>query len=434
MNITDFDLLGYYNPGFLHLRVNTDEPLKDLNLLASDPVTAHYFSTFFHEYIHFLQDITTSNGLISSVHMIDVLKEFIWQVKNDGQAEFQTPVTLDHPSNMGANNRLILIYRGESPKVSRAEYNHYDEEFESITDKDGTVFNVAKYKVSYFEPTGPVKSFYFGTTCIKEFVTHTLQSKFARGTIHRDIPYQIAGKIMAKEFPELAADPMMMVALCDASLLSLNPPQMFFNLIKRMKEKGFIPQSAMDIYGFMHDDVTFDGPSGNFDLDQLIDFQMDLTLKQLSNALQSDIFEPNLRWITHIFNEAYQLRKEIPDFMTRLVDGEGQLSPFFYTVFYRIGTPFFTNKKEEGGFIPPRTIDPTGIQPYQLLVFREIIMVFSGQRYCNMYNFCKTHSGKDITNELCLTAPWKRGVADELCPFGQFWKTWGLNGEVPVKT
>jgi hypothetical protein len=31
MSIADLDVLGYYDPGFLHLRVNTDEEIKDLN-------------------------------------------------------------------------------------------------------------------------------------------------------------------------------------------------------------------------------------------------------------------------------------------------------------------------------------------------------------------------------------------------------------------
>lgn len=432
MNITDFDVLGFYEPGFFHLKVNTDHELVDLNQLANDPETAPYFSTFFHEYIHFLQDITTSSGLVKTIHLIDVLKEYIYEVRNDGKAEFKTPLTLSNPSNMDANNQLQSIYRGDVKPVSYIKYSHYDQEIEIVADKDGQVFNVTRYRVSYHLADGRPGSFYFGSACIKEFVAHALQSKYAPSTIHADIPYNVAALIVEKEFPELADDNMMITALCDASMLALHPAQMFFELIIKMNSRQFIPKDAMEIYNFMHDNFTFDAPVGKINLDELIDFQVTMAIDQLQNVLQSEIFEPNLRWVNHLLFEAYTLRKEIPDFMTRLVECEGKLSPFFYSIFHRIGSPFFTNQQGKGGFIPPKTLDATGIQPFQLLVFREIIKVFSGQRQCKMYEFCRTHSEKDITNEKCLTSPWERGMEDELCPFGQFWKTWGLNGETPV--
>lgn len=70
MTILDLETMGYYEPGLLHLRVNTDRDIRDLNkVMAEDRLL---FSTFLHEYIHFLQDVTTTVGLTYSSFYISV--------------------------------------------------------------------------------------------------------------------------------------------------------------------------------------------------------------------------------------------------------------------------------------------------------------------------------------------------------------------------
>jgi hypothetical protein len=432
MNIEAFDILGKYQPGYLHMQINTDADLKDLNKLASDPATAQYFSTFFHEYIHFLQDITTASGLMRSVYLIDVLKEFIHQVKNDGKSEFKTPLKLTNNSNLEANTTLQKLYRGDDKVIDYIRYSHYTVEFTEVRDKDGTIKNVVQYEITYYSRSGQLGTFIFGSACLMEYVAHAIQYTFAPNTPHPDVPYLVPELVLEKEYPEFGNDPMKIAALCDASMMSFHSAQMFFNLINAMKHQKFVPNKPKDVYEFMHKNFTLHGSDRNYTVDDLFESQLEMALYQLNDALKSDIFEPNRYWVNHIFKEGFALRKAVPDFFTHLVESEGKLSTFYFDIFNRIGSPFITNKNEIGGFIPPRIIDATGIQPYQLLVFREIIMIFYGQRKCGMYNFCKIHAERPIINADCLTEPWKRGVADDLCPLGQFWKTWGLNGEVPI--
>ena len=58
--------LGCYYPAFFFMELNTDEEIADLN-----KVTTATLSTFHHEYVHFLQDITTSYGLMNICHVVD---------------------------------------------------------------------------------------------------------------------------------------------------------------------------------------------------------------------------------------------------------------------------------------------------------------------------------------------------------------------------
>ena len=432
MTIKELETMGYYEPGFLHLRINTNHEILDLNKFAADPLTAPYFSTFFHEYIHFLQNVTTVSGLMTSVFFIDLIKDMNWEVRNDGKPEFHVPFQITNKNNIEANIKLRGIYTGSRSNIDTILYDGYIAETEAVTDKDGRVVNPEQYKAFYYDPSRATNSFYFGSVCLTEYVAHANQNYFSIRP-HPDVPYLAPELIISKEYPEFGNDPMLITALCDATMMTFHPAQTFFNTIKRMKLEKFIPKSAIEVYDFALDKIIFRNKDGEFTPMSLYDYMLDLAVKQYGDALKADIFHPNNAWIKHIFSEAQTLRHNIPDFMTKLVKAPGQLSDLYYTIFRTLGTPFFTNNNMIGGFVPPAGINPAGIQPYQLLVFKEIINIYMGETKCDMYKFCKSRPDKDITNADCLSAPWKRGVEDQLCPFGQFWKTWGLNGEVPVK-
>ena len=84
MTIIELETLGYYEPGFLHLRVNTDFDLSDLNTIIKND--KKLFSTFLHEYIHFLQDVTTTTGLTYSIFYISLIKDINWNIINSCMA------------------------------------------------------------------------------------------------------------------------------------------------------------------------------------------------------------------------------------------------------------------------------------------------------------------------------------------------------------
>ncbi len=69
-------LLGSYNPAFYYIYLDTDDSLDDLLNLTEEE-----FTTFIHEYIHFLQDILTIYGLRNILQVTDTIKSLILQIK-----------------------------------------------------------------------------------------------------------------------------------------------------------------------------------------------------------------------------------------------------------------------------------------------------------------------------------------------------------------
>ncbi len=432
MKTKEFDTFGSYDTSFLHLKVYTKENIFNLTKLFKDKNKIALASTFLHEYIHFLQNVTTSYGLMSGIVYVDLIKDINYSIINDGKPEFEVPIIFDNKNNVKANKELQEIYSGDSKPVKYIKYDRYEVEEKPVEYKDGNSMQVKRYKVHYFNKASKPESFYFGATCIKEYMAHAIQSKFLPTTEHTDVPYTVAELIVEKEYPLLARDKMFIVALCDACLMHLHPAQLFFDSLERMSAQRFMPVAVGQIYDFCFHEMQFNGPMGSLTRDQVFEKMTGVIDEQYDDALKSPIFRPNYKWLNHVFQEGKKLRLKNPTFMTQLVAGENELSTLFYEIVRNFGTPFFSNNTGKGGFIPPTDLKGIAIQPHQLLVFKEVIRIFDGDKHCILYPFCKSDPANDITNSLCRTAPWQRVHEAELCPLAQIWRTWGLTGEVPV--
>lgn len=431
----ELETLGYYEPGFLHLRVNTNEDISNLNLLIQNPDHKKLFSTFLHEYIHFLQDVSTTSGLLNANFYIDYIKEVNWEIINDGKSDFQVPYTPNNKNNIEANLLLRELYRGKTDGSNLAKYSHYEIEETSIFDKNGKEIKPPKYFVHYHDVRNyKLKKLHFGFACLKEYVAHFIQKKFLPETNHSDVPYVIAEQIVVSELPELEENKILIVALCDASLMCFHPAQMFFNTIERMKKEKFIPKNTREVYDFAFQGLQFKGELGIKNVDSLHDGLLKKVESQYFDTLESKIFQSNYKWLSYILNKARDMRRNKVDFMCKLVSDENQLTDNFFDVFHNLGTPFFTNTSENGGYVPPRGYSSLPHQPYQLLVFKQIIAIYNGSKCCSLYGFCKKSHDKNLINEHCKTAPWKKAVEANLCPVAQLWKTWGLTNETPVDT
>lgn len=435
-NPNDIDLttLGYYVPRFLHMHLHTKVPINDLNILATDERHRKLFSTFLHEYIHFLQDISTPFGILRSFLFVDSLKDIIHPVRNGKEGTFEVPVRFNDAFNTLSNLRLQQLYAGDDQaQADHIIYRGYTLEHAPAKDREGKQYQVAQYRIHYLDTSDrQEKSFLFGTRCIKEYMAHAIQSKYYPEVQHPDIPYLIAELICHAEYPIITKDPMLVVALCDVSLHTTNPAQLFFRTLERMKELGFDPISYKQVYDFAFDDVRFEGNERSFHPNGFYDHVVELILEQYDDALKSPIFEANRNWLRHLFTSMRVLRLELPDFMLHLVSPEGTLSEDLKMLSRILGTPFLTNDDNSYGFVPPEGLNPESIMPYQLLAVRQVFQVLQGKTVCDLYDFCSHRKDNDITNQHCLNAPWKRAEEPGPCPFAQLWITWGLNGRTPV--
>ncbi|WP_369753646.1 hypothetical protein AB3G34_05090 [Flavobacterium sp. WC2409] len=425
---------GYYTLGFLNIKIHTKEDLGNLNQLISkqSPV----FSTFLHEYIHFLQNFTTTSGLYSSQFYIQFLKYTISKIKENEDDIINLPLTIDNDYNRESLNKLNSIYLGQSGFIrNRVRYENYSSEKTEITDiSDNNLIIVNKYFIEFTDfDTHKFEKYHFGTIALKEYVAHKIQNSF-QSIQHPDIPYLIAELIIDKELPELKDNDNLKILLCDASLMNLYPAQFFFETIERLKQKVY-PKNPTEFYNYIFKDISYDGKLGKFDNQiQLFNYIYDQIKYDYNDAFKSKIFINELNWFLHILKNARELRIKNPTFILNLINSKGKFTIELKRIIKSLGTPFFINELNDGGFVPPRKLKKIPNQTYILLAASELLFNAFAKNEFGLYGFCsKNFAKQNPTNELCQTNPFKKMNEPEACPFIQLSKTWGIHEKVYVR-
>jgi hypothetical protein len=240
----DFSSRGFYEPGFIHLHIATREDLNDFNKLAANGATATWVATFLHEYVHFLQDITSTHGLVNFITAVEFLKNANKKVIGGTECEFRTPLKLDNTFNLSTNIALRKLYFGNSDSVKSIEYLEYFSETAEIETNSGKL-SVPKYKVRYYDVGAQSNmTCHFGSIHLKEYMAFAIQKQFAPDTSNADIPYGLVDLMLKKEHEPLAADPSLITALCDAALMCYHPAELFFSTLRRMKETQWKPRAC----------------------------------------------------------------------------------------------------------------------------------------------------------------------------------------------
>lgn len=432
---TEFEPRGFYEPGVFHLRVNNCEDLSELDRLCEADASSAWRSTFLHEYVHFLQDITTTHGLLNLVFFIEELKNANKMII-DGPAEFKIPLELSNAFNFDTNFKLFGVYYGcrdDSRHPAFITYKGYSKKDDVIYSNKGESYYVAKYAITYLNVDGDEDAYHFGSRQIKEYMAHAIQGEFAPEAVsdHPDIPYRLVKMIVEREVPIIAKSRQFLIALCDATLMDFNPAHLFFHSLERMKNcPAWQPTDVDSIYEFVFNGVTpsFNGTSG---FQSLFEDQINRAVSAFVSSLRTDVFKNNVTWFNSIVSEAKKLRCTDRGFMTRLVSSEGVFSEHFFEIIKRLGVPFTTNAASKGCFVPPAKLAELKIEPYYPKVFQAIRKTFQGVRKCSMLPLCEANPTQKITNCDCSNKPWERVSLPYLCPYAQMWKSWGLIGKIP---
>lgn len=436
----DTEDFGHYEPGFIHLRVNTRDDLSDLGQLLKLTDLPSWTPTFLHEYVHFLQATTTTNGLLHFLQAVQHLQNANKKVLGSSSATFAIPLSIDNDFNWHTNRQLIEIYRGrekpDSLPVKSIDYLGWTKVVEVIIDNNNTPIAVEKFGVDYFDKGAQTKmSVPFGSIHLKEYMAHAIQNQLVPGTAHDDLPYLLVELIVKMEVPRLAQDTSFVVAICDASLMDLHPARLFFRTLERMKSTPrWTPADANSVYDFAFENIMFSDGKKDDTIESLFIAKSHAATREFRDSLQAEIFKGNVLWFEEIIAEARKLRLNHRGFFSQLVASPGKLSNKFGEIYKALGIPFTTNRASKGYFVPPEKLKGAAIQPYYPKVFQAITKTYGGQLACSLHSYCEAEPQQTITNNDCLSKPWARVSRPKLCPYAQMWKMWGLKGKTPVKS
>lgn len=413
---------GFYIPSFFRLGINTYKNLEDLHALDSEN-----FSIFFHEYIHFLQDITTTFGVVNTNIIVDKMKYFNTDIRIKGIKEFKVPYQINSNPEVNLNSEIQKIYLGDKT-IEPNDIACLD-----VQECDSHIFLPSPYnkylnyvKLSYKDINGNTKEMNFGGYHIMESMAHIGQN-FIHETLHNKLPYHAAQMVAKKVYEAIGENDLYIFSLCDACLLTYQPGVSFLRVLKFMKDENFIPTNEFDVFDFVLKKIKLEG----IPLLSQFSWASGFATLQLGGYFTTPLFDNEKKWIHTLLTNAHKLRASDPHFLIKLVNCIRSSKDMLMEVISKIGTPLMLNAENRPFFIPPRQSVSLDLKPERFSAIFEIFRLFEfGNTKCDLNDYCIVKD-PDIVNETC-DVPWSRCHDKDLCPYAAQWKTWGLSEFSPA--
>lgn len=420
-------LLGSYIPTFFEMHVATRDDDMTINKMSDGDATV-----LFHEYIHFLQDITTFYGLNNLYVQSEYLHSVVNRVK--GNLQFQVPYMIrDNKDNVLLNQKICRLTNGDSEESSFYLVHSVDEWSDDLADDFISNPPISEIKNIVLNQNDNMRS--FGAIAIMESMAYILERLCSPNAYvsSPDYPYRAAELVAIYYDAKFGNDLLRVLALCDMSLQNSNPGLCFVNIMKLVGEGKLLFDTPESIYDYFYNrrvkSVYGRVTSWQDSYNKLLD-QVDTCLQDYIKGIDS--LKSYHEWINHLVDFSRDWRNNDRYFLLKMARKNDlkKNDCWGYTV-ARIGSPLMVNANNHYFKLPYDGMqEGESVEMYAAL--KEIYKLFlEGNKPCGLLTWCND-SLESTPNELCNTAPWKKVGETKLCPYAFFWRHWGLTGCEPV--
>lgn len=403
-----------YESSYFIMNVPTDADLEINSMNEKD------FAIFFHEYIHFIQDITSFFGYFG----IYSHGEYIRRVVNDiyiTDNPILLPIELEDKGDFVLlNKKLAELSLGD--KGNRNHVYIKDTFIESFSLSD--TFELPELHVKAIVDREE-EEIIVGAYAIRENMAYLLEKKCTTKYMRSaEFPYQIVELLADKICPNMLSD-LDLIALCDISLQNSTPGLYLYSMLDDISKGKVIINKPEDIYdSFFSKKVNF------LNQTMMTSEAILLAAKQAVNHLLSyvriDLLSKEYQeWVVFTIMSGVALRLYWPYFFLEMAKGKrNKGNEMLMFLAKTIGSPQMVNKN--GMRFQLTTNRPICRFEY-LEVVREIENLFEyGTKRCGLKQWCRMSPNGAPVDERCDNNPWERCHDNQLCPYGLLWKHWKL--------
>lgn len=404
--------LGFYLPSFFTIQV-TDEK--------------NTFRTLVHELIHFLQDVSTTYGLINISRTVDEIKELNRLYLNgktidDISEEYKANRQIQN-SILGYGANLYCQFTEDTKVVSLicTQLN----QIENPT--SGETIDLFEVTVYLEDITTSYKdSYHIGAMAIMESMAHIIENSFyGKKDIIKTFPYDIVSMIVDYMLPNFTKEPLAVSELCEASLMYYDPAKILYEILYIMKRTNFEHTKPGDTYKYVLTNYHV------VDNDKLIDvlnhysgFPLETAMSQVDDLLTVSPYMDEHLASTWISN-AKVLRSDKSTSITSLCYlGQGQL----HNKIKFIGLPLVIDNGDvrSSNF----NSDKQSIFLYPVMsTFLNTILNKENKTSCKLCTYCINHPDIMSYDELCDITPWNKNTDTRMCPFLDIKRMWGFESK-----
>ncbi|MCL2765002.1 MAG: hypothetical protein FWD40_06950 [Treponema sp.] len=391
----------------------------DTSIKPEEYIKAGLTETIIHEYIHFLQDISTVFGLINFTDTISDISSFY----NIEETQIKLPYRFKNRIIRETNKDLFSVYFSECELFSLPKdgmHIQFDKIPVSEFGMDG--FPELRYYDVTFTKNKYSKNFTFGAQAILEGMAYLLETHLFNKQESKNwlLPYNFPELIAAYIFPEFSLRRDLIVALCDISLMFYHPAEAFVETLYNMKLNKYIPNAIDDVYDYVKN--NFQIPKNNFDTIWIN--AVSRAINDIKNIVNVNEYNTASDWAIDNIEYFYKLRQQKMSFLTELMKCPPDNARVnLYNIFKKFTSPVIYNKNMEfaiiGGYEIPEESHSQLIYWYNLSKFYEYL--FRNDKVkCPFIKFCEL-------NDKCshIEVPWERR-GEGFCFYQQFSRMFGL--------
>ena len=445
-----FDGRNYYIPSFFRIKLGVFANLMDVPNIPFGS-----FAVFFHEYVHYLQDVTTLYGLMNLSVTTYFVRSVAHKVVEMSDGEFDVPQEIeDDDRDFGFRNlcfRKYYVGSSINPKHKTVDVLKYEVLNDVVKGQP-----IEYVQVEYCDKvTGTNHKCVFGGNILTEGMAYMTERRCYQSVFSEngceypdaaDYPYMMNWKLAEIIYPELAKYLEIIVGVADIALLTYNPGLTFVRFLEYLKEndyaktlngKGYLDkiEDCDNLYKIGYEFTSFS-------IEKLTQVQ-DYVYNEIAEYFKMPIAVELNDWVSRVWEKAKQLRKIAPHYILDVILGywgDVRNNKVFCSIYLGLGTPLVINADDEGTIVPPEGFKPSeNFMPGLYWAIDEIRRIFGGDscaKECLLKGYCSWSSTQEgsniIVNERCDTAPWLRAKEDmDFCPVGAIWRHWGLTEHTP---
>ena len=441
-----------YFPTFFYTYLNIPD---DPQYLGRYPLDERSEAFFLHEYIHYLQDLTTTSGYARIESIVDQVKWAVSEAGKRGKLRIPLNPFSTWSYNMMPNASCLKISAGEMKKKSS---NGVDLKYDSpkelkLTEqltpiKNGRNIRVKAITSFVFEDSEHHEYEYkIGEMAISESMAYIVENHIYPGVLEEssDFPYKVVRNVVSWKCPK-AIDDFILVAICDVCLMYSFPGVAFYYLIEYLNHyDGEVSPELIYLYGF--GTKMCEKMCTQFWLEHFTHTNK-LAINQLRDYFNHPYWSGIEYTLTTSLINAYGYRKNKPSFIMDIMRG-GRIchNSAFQDALSYMGCLAIHTAKNMLFYFPPRGAENIKVDPdwfvclyqlYRVLFSKDAIEEIDGHTYitwkCSLKDWCQnSFEAKNLpditsTSYNCVQEPWLN-TADELmaqCAFGRLWAAYNL--------
>lgn len=236
---------GEYKPAFMQIRIQN--PFDgDLDKLDTQTL-----GVLIHEYVHFLQNISTPWGLYDSMVRYSIMAETYAYVESTTSA-ITLPLKFNFSQELENRIKIVENGTGYCPladtsridfEVNRSQKIHIHRKKQKVGNRD---LAVVELDICYAE--GVRKTIVLGANIIKESMAALYQMLIDKTATHYryDLPYNLVKILAEQHFPIVASDNVKLIVICYISLFSLSPAEVLINELEYANKHNYL--SAIELF------------------------------------------------------------------------------------------------------------------------------------------------------------------------------------------